>query len=197
MVPILSVVIPSHCRADLLAECLQSLRNHSPKNVEIIVVDDSSEDAIISRTALRFPGVRVVRLARPSGFCIAANAGIASATAPIIEMLNDDTEVTAGWAEAALRCFDDPCVVAVAPLVLQLDLVRRAAGLDPLIDSAGDEYDRGGFASKRWHGLPAHLGMIPAPLSRLCAREGLGVRVFQGARPSPPAPLPQSRERGE
>jgi len=146
----LSIVIPSHRRADLLTACLQSLQIHTPENVEIIVVDDASENAIIARTALGFPNVRVVRLVRPSGFCIAANAGIASATAPIIEMLNDDTEVNAGWAEAALSCFADPKVVAVAPLVLQLDDARRD---DPLIDSAGDEYDPGGYASKRWHGV--------------------------------------------
>ena len=152
MTPILSVVIPSHCRADLLAECLESLRLHAPPRVEIIVVDDASAEGIVSTTALRFPNVRVVRLARQSGFCVAANVGIATATAPVVEMLNDDTEVTAGWAEAALRCFDDPKVVAVAPLVLQLDPERRAAGSPPLIDSAGDTYDSGGFATKRWHG---------------------------------------------
>ena len=97
------------------------------------------------------PTVRAIRLGRQTGFCTAANVGIASATAPILELLNDDTEVTAGWAEAALACFRDPTVVAVAPLVLQLDEKGLAAGVAPLIDSAGDEYDCGGFAQKRWH----------------------------------------------
>lgn len=154
MEPVLSVVIPSFRRADLLALCLGSLKLHAPPNTEILVVDDGSEAAGISEAALRFPGVRVVRLPRQSGFCVAANIGIASAKAPIIELLNDDTEVTAGWANAALDCFGDPRVVAVAPLVLQLDEVGLSLGLAPLIDSAGDEYDAGGFASKRWHDRP-------------------------------------------
>ena len=151
MAPVLSVVIPSFRRADLLSLCLASLKLYAPDNTEILVVDDGSTDAAISATALRFPGVRVIRLSRQSGFCIAANVGIDSANAPIIELLNDDTEVTAGWTEAALACFRDPAVVAVAPLVLQLDDVGLAVGLAPLIDSAGDEYDSGGFAHKRWH----------------------------------------------
>jgi GT2 family glycosyltransferase len=37
--------------------------------------------------------------------------------------------------------------------VLQNDPARRTRGLPPLIDTAGDEYDRGGFASKRGRGL--------------------------------------------
>ena len=151
MDPVLSIVIPSFNRADLLRLCLSSLKLHAPANTEILVVDDGSADARISETALLFPGVRAIRLARQTGFCTAANVGIASATAPILELLNDDTEVTAGWAEAALACFRDPTVVAVAPLVLQLDEKGLAAGVAPLIDSAGDEYDCGGFAQKRWH----------------------------------------------
>ncbi len=151
MAPNLSVVIPSYLRADLLALCLRSVHLHAPVDTEVIVVDDGSADARVSEAALRFPNVRVIRLARSSGFCIAANTGLASASAAVVELLNDDAEVTAGWAEPALECFRDPQVVAVAPLVLQLDPERRAAGLPPLIDSAGDEYDSGGFARKRWH----------------------------------------------
>src|SRR5205807_10161642 len=60
---------------------------------------------------------------------------------------NDDTEVTSGWADAALARFDDPKVVAVAPLVLR-------ASEEPVIDSAGDDYDLGGYARKRGHGEP-------------------------------------------
>ncbi|HET6576097.1 MAG TPA: glycosyltransferase family 2 protein, partial [Fimbriiglobus sp.] len=84
--------------------------------------------------------------------CAAANAGIAAASAPVVELLNDDAEVAAGWADAALRWFADPRVGAVAPLVLQNDPDRLARGLPPLIDSAGDEYDPGGYARKRGHG---------------------------------------------
>lgn len=106
----------------------------------------------MSRTAERFSGVNVVRRNRAGGFCVAANAGIAAATGAIVELLNDDAEVTVGWAEAALRCFADTRVAAVAPLVLQNDAARAKRELPPRIDSAGDEYDPGGFARKRHNG---------------------------------------------
>lgn len=85
----------------------------------------------------------------PLGFARAANAGIGRATGDIVEMLNDDAEVTPGWAEAALRPFENPHVVAVAPLVM---IHPNGQHGHPLIDSAGDEYDPGGFACKRGHG---------------------------------------------
>jgi len=133
----------------LLQLCLTSVVRFAPPRTEIIVVDDGSKDAIVSQTAKRFVGVTVIRRQKPGGFCVAANAGIAAATSPIIEMLNDDAEVTEGWADAPLKLFADVQVAAVAPLVLQNDPARLARGLPPLIDTAGDDYDRGGFARKR------------------------------------------------
>jgi GT2 family glycosyltransferase len=91
-----------------------------------------------------------MRLERPGGFCTAVNAGIRASQNPIIELLNDDTEVSTGWAEAALAHFDDPHIAAVAPLVL-----RGPPDVGPpSIDSAGDRYFLGGIAGKRGHGRP-------------------------------------------
>lgn len=136
----LSIVIPTFRRSDLLAACLTSVSRHCPVNSEIIVVNDGGQPTI-ARVAAGFPGVRHLPAPR-GGFCRAANAGIAATTAPIVELLNDDTEVQPGWADAAVSAFDDPRVAAVAPLVLLPD---------GRIDSAGDTYDAGGFARKIGH----------------------------------------------
>jgi GT2 family glycosyltransferase len=147
VVPDLAVVIPSHHRADLLRACLDAVTRHAPPGTEIIVVDDASPGGAAAGVAGTFAGVRVVRLARRRGFCAAANAGIRAARAAVVELLNDDTEVTAGWAVAALPAFRDPAVAAVAPLVL-----RWPDGTH--VDSAGDRYFLGGVAAKRGHGQP-------------------------------------------
>jgi len=104
----------------------------------------------IARVAGTFAHVDVIPMRSSNGFAAAANRGIAAATGEFIELLNDDTEVTPGWSEAAIRWFDDPTVAAVAPLVLQ----GPRGDAIPVIDSAGDDYDRGGFARKRGHGEP-------------------------------------------
>jgi GT2 family glycosyltransferase len=146
--PLLSIVIPSHHRADLLQDCLESVTLHAPAQTEIIVVDDGSPGAVISQAAQSVRGVQVIQLTRRSGFCIAANEGIRAARGQIIELLNDDTIVTPGWAEAALRQFSTTNIGAVAPLVFQ-GTPNQSGPVR--IDSAGDEYDLGGFARKRGH----------------------------------------------
>src|SRR5262245_66456109 len=93
----------------------------------------------------RFPQERVVRLSRNQGFCAAANAGIEAARGHFIQLLNNDTEVTAGWLEAGLAPFTDHAVGSVAPLVLVRSNPRR-------IDSAGDDYSLAGWPTKRGHG---------------------------------------------
>jgi GT2 family glycosyltransferase len=147
--PRLSVVIPGHNRADLLHLCLASVVRHAPAGADVLVVDDASPGRIVSETAAKFAGVRVLRLERRGSFCVAANAGLRAAAAPVVELLNDDTEVSPEWADAALTHFDDPSVGAVAPLVL-----CGPPAPELLIDSAGDRYFAGGVAGKRGRGRP-------------------------------------------
>lgn len=148
--PVLSVVIPTYNGKHLLEACLASIDRHRPARVtlEVIVVDDASTDGTVAWLESHFPGVRLVARAQNGGFCEAANAGIAAARGAFIQLLNNDAEVTAGWAEAGLAPFANPNVGSVAPLVLM-----RA---DPSrVDSAGDGYAFFGLPFKRGHGAHA------------------------------------------
>lgn len=158
----LSVVIPSYSRPDLLARCLASLRRNAPLNTEIIVVDDASENQCISDVARKFKGVRVIRTPKRVGFAKAANQGVQAAIHDVVELLNDDTEVCAGWAEMALDAFEDPKVAAVAPLVLRWPGAIEGKAI---IDSAGDAYFASGVAAKRGNGqIIEEKWMIPGPV---------------------------------
>lgn len=154
MLPAFSVVIPSRRRPDLLRACLTGVTRFAPAATEIVVVDDASRREAVSAVAGDFEGVRCLRLAEQRGFCAAANAGIRTAQGTIVEILNDDTEVSIGWAEPALALFDDPRVGAVAPLVL-CHPGKHSTASAPVIDSAGDRYYVGGVAGKRGHGQRA------------------------------------------
>jgi GT2 family glycosyltransferase len=150
--PVCSIVIPTYDGRELLRCCLASIERHRPDAraypIEIVVVDNGSTDGTAEWLARTRPAIRLVRLERNGGFCAAANAGIAAARGRFIQLLNNDTEVTAGWVEAALAPFADQTVGSVAPLVL----VRS----DPTrVDSAGDSYALVGWPTKRGHGQPA------------------------------------------
>ena len=145
-------MIPTYNGLELLRRCLASIARHRPDRarypIEIVVVDNGSTDGTSEWLSQVQPDIRRVRLDPNGGFCAAANAGIAAARGAFIQLLNNDTEVTAGWVEAALAPFADETVGSVAPLVL----VRS----DPSrVDSAGDSYAMVGWPTKRGHGQSA------------------------------------------
>ncbi len=112
------------------------------------MADDASTDDTASWLAAEHPNVRLIQRSENGGFCAAANAGIEAARGEFVQLLNNDAEVTEGWAVAGLAPFDDPAVGAVTPLVLVRSDTSR-------VDSAGDRYAAFGWPSKRGHGEPA------------------------------------------
>jgi GT2 family glycosyltransferase len=148
------VVIPTFNGRSLLERCLLSIERHRPDDpglaIEVIVSDDASTDGTADWLARMHPQVRVVRRERNEGFCAAANAGIAAARGRFVQLLNNDTEVAAGWLEGGLAPFADPAVASVAPLVVVRSEPER-------VDSAGDSYSLLGWPTKRGHGQPRTL----------------------------------------
>src|SRR5205823_5084802 len=117
----LSIVIPTFNGRCHLERCLASVCRHAPRGTQILVVDDASTDDTVAWLHNNYPGVELLALAENQGFVAAANAGMRHAHGDVIELLNNDTEVCAGWAEPCLRWFDDPAIGSVAPLVLQME----------------------------------------------------------------------------
>ncbi len=144
-----------------------------PRQTEVVVVDDASTDGTFNWVATHYPRVRLVHRPRNGGFCAAANAGLNAARGHFIQLLNNDTEVTAGWLEAGLAPFADPTVGSVAPLVLLRSDPAR-------VDSAGDSYTLGGWPSKRGHGEPASL-WIDRPREDVFAASGSSAFYRAGA----------------
>ncbi len=143
--PTLSIVIPTFNGLGPLQGCLASVCRYAPPGTQIIVADDASTDGTHAWLRRHYAGVEVVRLPNNQGFCGAVNAGVAHARGAVVELLNNDAEVTAGWAMTALRHFADPTVGSVAPLVLFLDR-------PDVIDSAGQEYHLCGWGKNRFYG---------------------------------------------
>ena len=80
----LSIVIPSHSRADLLRACVSSVARHTPAHTEIIVVDDASPDgtgALADALAASDARVRVLHRVGERGRASAGIAGFKAALA--------------------------------------------------------------------------------------------------------------------
>lgn len=106
--PLVSVIIPTFNRAELVREAVLCVLEQSYRNLEIIVVDDASTDStgeVIQ--AIDDARVNYVRLDRNSGPSGARNAGVRSATGNFVSFLdsddNWDTRKTAVQLEALRR----------------------------------------------------------------------------------------------
>jgi GT2 family glycosyltransferase len=155
MPPVLSVVVPTYNRFDLLLQCLDALLGQSIDAVQVIVVDNASP-INVKREVAQVYGDRVetIRMDRNYFFCRAVNQGSLLAQAPYIAVVNDDCVVHRDWVAKILETFEaHPHVGSVASLVLM-------SSRPDLIDSAGDHLDITGKAGNIHHGSSrssAHL----------------------------------------
>lgn len=98
--PLVSAVITTHNRKELLMKALQSVLNQSYSNLEIIVVDDASDDGTRecmedylrqNAGSLRFP-VDYIYNAEGGGGNHARNTGILKSSGKYVAFLDDDDE---------------------------------------------------------------------------------------------------------
>ena len=87
----LSIIIVNYRSLSVLIDCLQSIYHFDTKDLELIVVDNGSDDASEKELANKFPDVRFIQMGYNAGFARANNAGIRAANGENILLLNADT----------------------------------------------------------------------------------------------------------
>ncbi len=123
MDPLVSVVIPSCNRSEILARCLDALARQTYANIEIIVVDDCSEDdtpTLLREFAERHPELRfqALRNERRGGANPSRNRGIQAARGEFVAFLDNDCIAEPDWLEKLMRGFTGDRVAAVTGLVV-------------------------------------------------------------------------------
>ena len=139
-----AVVIVAWNSARWLPGCLDSLRALARPPVEVVVVDSGSTDGAAALVRGRYPEVRLMECARNVGFCRGNNLGIRASAAPLVLVLNPDTELEPGFLEELLPAFDDPKVGLAAGKLLRFDRVT--------LDTAGQLLSRARRPRDRGYG---------------------------------------------
>lgn len=129
--PRVSVVIPAHNKFAVTYNCLASLLlAPNDSGFEVIVVDDGSNDQTIDILDL-VQGIECVRNDTAKGFVKACNRGAEIARGEYIVMLNNDTEVSAGWVDEMLNVFEtfEGVGLAGAKLIYPNGALQEAGGI--------------------------------------------------------------------
>lgn len=86
--PLVSVIIPTYNRADKVGDAINSVLNQTYNNIEILVIDDGSEDHTSELMHL-FPQVEYIKQ-KHAGQAAARNNGLKNARGSIIANLDSD-----------------------------------------------------------------------------------------------------------
>ena len=117
VLPLVSIIIPTRDRADLLGMCLDSLLAKTTyANYEIIVVDNGSVEASTQALFARLPKdrVSVIRDDAPFNYSRLNNLAVALAKGDVICLMNNDIEIlTLDWMEEMLSYACQPDIGCV------------------------------------------------------------------------------------
>jgi GT2 family glycosyltransferase len=116
---LVSVIVVTYNRKDLLNACLLSLARQRDVPFEVILVDNGSTDGSLEMARSRFgtePTFRLTIIANQEnrGFCEANNQGIAEARGEFIALLNNDAEAEPDWLAALRAAFDFDANIGMA-----------------------------------------------------------------------------------
>lgn len=118
--PLVSVIVLNYNGRKFADMCFQSLRKTDYRPVEIIMVDNASNDGSLEYVAREFPEVRLIRSERNLGYTGGNNLGIRAAAGRYVVLLNNDVEVDPAW---------------LAPLVAEAEKDMQVGALQPKLTS--------------------------------------------------------------
>lgn len=107
--PRISVLIPVYEHFEYVGRCIQSVLNQIDQKIEIVLVDDASQDERIRPLLERFADVNGIRIhfnSENKGIAATLNRGIASATGEYIAFLDCDDLLAPGALNKALAFMD-------------------------------------------------------------------------------------------
>jgi len=127
---LVSVVIINRERKDFLNRCLASLKLQTYLKIEIIVVDNNSQDGSLELLESNYPEIKCIRNKKNEYYCKAANQGISEARGEYVLCLNNDIVLTPDYISETIKCFAiDDRIGMVSGKILKADKAK--------IDSTG------------------------------------------------------------
>jgi glycosyltransferase involved in cell wall biosynthesis/SAM-dependent methyltransferase len=162
---LVSVIIPCYNQADYLAEAIESVFAQTFPHVEIVVVDDGSQDGTAA-VAARYPGVHYIRQ-HNQGPSAARNAGLRASSGEYLVFLDADDRLLPDALAVGRACLDgDPAYGFVSGRYRNISADRAVVSEPPPQKLDADRY--------RALLLGNYIGMHAAVMYRRAALEAVG-----------------------
>jgi GT2 family glycosyltransferase len=146
--PLVTVVVVTVDNVNVLKNCLDSLCRQDYEALEIIVVDNGSNEDIRGKLTEGFPEVRMIRLHKNHGFAQGNNRGIEIARGEYVALINNDAVAAPQWVSSLVKTAEsDLTIGAVASIVID--------GNQPeVLDSCGVGIGLDGMSRQAMRGMP-------------------------------------------
>jgi len=146
--PLVTVVVVTLNNLNLLRNCLRSLYAQDYRTIEIVVVDNGSDEDVCGMLTKEFSEVRMVRLNKNYGFAGGNNRGIAIARGEYIALINNDAVAAPQWISSLIATAEsDPEIGAAASIIID--------GNKPeVLDSCGVGIAIDGMSRQAMRGMP-------------------------------------------
>lgn len=139
-----SAIVVSWNHATCLPACLEALANQTYPGLEVIVVDNASQDGSAEWVRSHHPEVRLLEQERNLGFAAGFNCGARAARGAWLLSINPDLIPEPDFVSQLIAAAKaDPRVGMVAPKLLRSDDARRLDSTGLFIDRRRRPYDRG------------------------------------------------------
>lgn len=145
--PLVSIIIPTYNRPDLLRRAIKSALDQTYPNIEVIVVDDHSDNDL-EQLRKEFPTVSFFRNSENRGGCFSRNRGIEESAGEYINFLDDDDELFPEKIELQAKKFDTSSIANLGFITANVDDIRSGKKLIKKNEVYGDIYRQllAGFA---------------------------------------------------
>ena len=130
--PTVTVIIPTRNRLSLLRTCVEGVRRSSYSRIELLIVDNDSDDpsTLSYLDQLNANGVRILKVPGPFNFSALNNTAVKHASGQLICFLNNDVEIMdPNWLSLLVRRAMHPGLGAVGGRLLYPDGSVQHAGV--------------------------------------------------------------------
>jgi GT2 family glycosyltransferase len=167
--PMVSVIVPTRNQVALLRTCIEGVRRTAYPHLELIVIDNGSDDPETQfyLEKISKEDVKVVRIPGPFNFSSLNNAAVRDAQGELLCFLNNDVEIIdPAWLSALAQQAIRPEIGAVGARLLYPDGTVQHAGVVTGVGGGAahahrfqDEADAGYFLRDR---LPQRVSAVTA-----------------------------------